>query len=83
MLVLTRKQGEGITIGEDIKIFVIDVKGKYVRLGIEAPKCFIIHRDEIHAKIMAENRLAASPDADKVNEIIKSFKRMKIDNGVE
>lgn len=47
MLILTRKQGESITIGEDVKITILDVKGKYVRVGVEAPKSLAVHRLEI------------------------------------
>ena len=45
MLILTRKSGESITIGDEIKIQVIEIKGKQVRLGIDAPKKFAIHRE--------------------------------------
>lgn len=47
MLILTRKQGESITIGDDIKITILDVKGKYVRVGVEAPRDLAVHRQEI------------------------------------
>ncbi len=59
MLVLTRKLGESVTIGDDIKISVIDIKGRQVRLGIEAPPSMTIHREEVYAKIQEENRRAA------------------------
>lgn len=59
MLILTRKLGESITIGDDIKIQVLEIKGKQVRLGIQAPKKFSIHREEIYKRIQDENRLAA------------------------
>lgn len=59
MLILTRKLGESITIGDDIKIQVLEVKGKQVRLGIEAPKKYTIHREEIYQRIQDENKLAA------------------------
>ncbi|MBP7341003.1 MAG: carbon storage regulator CsrA [Smithellaceae bacterium] len=47
MLILTRKQGESITIGDDIRITILDVKGKYVRVGVEAPRSLAVHRQEI------------------------------------
>lgn len=47
MLILTRKNGESITIGDDIKITILDVKGKYVRVGVEAPRNLAVHRQEI------------------------------------
>jgi carbon storage regulator len=59
MLILTRKVGENITIGDEIKIQVLEIKGKQVRIGIQAPKQFSIHREEIYQKIQDENRLAA------------------------
>ena len=59
MLVLTRKPGESVTIGDEIKITVIDVKGRQVRIGIEAPRSLTIHREEIYAKIHEENQRAA------------------------
>ena len=59
MLVLTRKLGESITIGDDIKVSIIDIKGKQVRLGIEAPQQTVVHREEIYQRIQEENRMAA------------------------
>jgi len=63
MLVLTRKAGEGITIGADIRVVVLEVKAGQVRLGIEAPRTVHVHRDEIYAKIRDENKKAAVIDA--------------------
>ncbi len=60
MLILTRKLGERITIGDEIMIHVIEIKGKQVRLGIEAPKKFTIHREEVYIRIQEENKRAAS-----------------------
>ena len=48
MLILTRKSGESITIGDDVKITVVEVKGKQVRIGIDAPRSYIIHREEVY-----------------------------------
>lgn len=74
MLVLTRKIGESIKINEDVKITVIDVKGKNIRLGIEAPKETKIYREEVFLRIKQENRSAAtSPDIDlgKISQLMK------------
>jgi carbon storage regulator len=60
MLVLTRRVGEGITIGTNIRVVVVEIKGGQVRLGIEAPANVSVHRDEIYAKVREENRKAAS-----------------------
>lgn len=65
MLVLTRKVGEGIAIGDDVKIIVMQIKGKQVRLGIKASPSTIVHREEIYQRIQEENRMAASQGVDK------------------
>ena len=59
MLILTRKSGESITIGDDVKVTVVEVKGKQVRIGIDAPRSYTIHREEINISIQQENRRAA------------------------
>ncbi len=59
MLVLSRRQGEGVTIGSDVRVVVLGVKNGQVRLGIEAPPHVEVHRDEIQARIQEQNRLAA------------------------
>jgi carbon storage regulator len=63
MLVLTRRRGEGVTIGPDIRVIVLGVKGGQVRLGIEAPSTVAVHREEVYARIQDENRLAAKTRA--------------------
>ncbi len=60
MLVLTRKLGESIAIDDHIKIRVVQIKGKQVRLGIEAPKDTKIHREEVYLAIQAQNQDASS-----------------------
>ena len=59
MLILTRKIGECITIGDHIRVYVVGVRGKQVRLGIEAPLDAMVHREEVYHRIAEENRLAA------------------------
>ncbi len=59
MLVLTRKSGEAIRIGDDIKIVIIDVRENQIKLGIEAPQSLSVHREEIYLKIQEENIKAA------------------------
>ncbi len=61
MLVLTRRRGEGVTIGPDVRIVVLGIKGGQVRLGIEAPPNVEVHREEVHARIQEENQIAAGP----------------------
>ncbi|MGF2617929.1 carbon storage regulator CsrA [Rossellomorea vietnamensis] len=59
MLVLTRKTGEAIKIGDDIEITVLSIKGDQIKLGIEAPKNIDIHRKEIYLSIQDENAEAS------------------------
>ncbi|MEO9274157.1 carbon storage regulator CsrA [Marinomonas sp. 5E14-1] len=51
MLVITRRTGESINIGDDTEITVLDVKGNQVRIGIRAPKSVAVHREEIYLRI--------------------------------
>ena len=60
MLILTRKLGESITIGDEVKVTVLGVFGRQVRLGVEAPSSVIVHREEVYLKIQDENRAASS-----------------------
>ncbi|AJE02395.1 carbon storage regulator CsrA [Geobacter pickeringii] len=60
MLVLTRKMGEVVTIGDQIRIKVVEMKGNQVRLGIEAPGDMRIYREEIYVKVQRENQLASA-----------------------
>jgi carbon storage regulator len=59
MLVLTRRRGEGVAIGPEIRIVVLGIKNGQVRLGIEAPRSIEVHRDEVCVRIQDENKLAA------------------------
>jgi carbon storage regulator len=59
LLILTRKVGESIAIGDDIQVSVVEIKGTQVKLGIRAPKDVTVHREEIYLKIQEENRRAA------------------------
>ena len=56
MLILTRKAGQEITIGHDIRIEVIEIKGKQVRLGVEAPRKLGVHRKEVYDRIQEEEK---------------------------
>ncbi|MFY4729419.1 carbon storage regulator CsrA [Nitrospira sp. BLG_2] len=59
MLVLSRRRGESVTIGPDIRVVVLGVNSGHVRLGIEAPPAVAVHREEVYVRIQEENRLAA------------------------
>lgn len=74
MLVLTRKLGESIAIDDHIKIRVVQIKGKQVRLGIEAPKDTKIHREEVYVAIQEQNQQSATVPADKTRSVAKLLK---------
>ncbi|PPA70242.1 carbon storage regulator CsrA [Jeotgalibacillus proteolyticus] len=67
MLVLTRKTGEAIKIGDDIEITIVSTNGDQVKLGIDAPKHVDIHRKEIYLSIQEENESASVGVADVFN----------------
>jgi len=64
MLVLTRKIGELIVIGDDIKIKIVEIKGKQVRIGIEAPRNVAVNREEIYKQKAAEKDVEADETMD-------------------
>jgi len=64
MLILTRRPGERVVIGEEILVTVMGVSGHTVRLGIAAPQGIPIYREEIWLAVMEENRAAAAAHAD-------------------
>jgi len=64
MLVLTRKKGESIQIGNDIEITITQIKGDQVKIGIKAPKNVEIHRKEVWLEIQDENKAASAGVSD-------------------
>jgi len=56
MLILTRRPGEIVRIGEDITIEILSIKGNQVRVGFEAPREVAVHREEIYERIKQEKR---------------------------
>ena len=77
MLILTRKLGESITIGDDIKITFLEIKGKQIKIGIEAPSHVAVHREEIYKIIHEQNVRAAQSvctDKEKLSDIWEKLK---------
>lgn len=75
MLILTRRVGESLMIGDEVSVTVLGVKGNQVRLGVNAPKTVAVHREEIYQRIQqekAEGRSRPSPGADLAAEAPES-----------
>lgn len=81
MLVLTRKLGESVTIGDDIKITILGVRGRQVRLGIIAPQRVTIHREEIYFKIQEENKRAVAATKEDLVKV-SSMVRKELSDGL-
>jgi carbon storage regulator len=56
MLILTRRVGESLMIGDEIAVTVLGVNGNQVRIGVDAPKAVGVHREEIYTRILAEKQ---------------------------
>ena len=75
MLTLTRKMGESICIGDDIKVVVKEVKGKQVRLGIVAPREIYVCREELYEPTHQANLRATAADVNLLDSISGLFKK--------
>ena len=60
MLIITRRAGERIMVGDDIVVEIMEIVGNSVRVGIQAPRSVPVYREEIYAAVRDENRAAAS-----------------------
>jgi len=74
MLVLTRRLGESINIGDNIKITVVDIDGKQVKIGIEAPREIAVYREEVYERIKQENLRASQASSEELKKVAKLFK---------
>jgi len=74
MLVLTRRAGESVMIGDNVTITVLEARGDVIRLGIQAPRDVQVHREEVYRELQAANREAASPTEDAVQAVAKMLR---------
>ncbi len=70
MLVLTRRPGESIVVGENIVVTVIEIKGGQVRIGIDAPREVDVYREEIYEQVKQEN-LSAIANVDEIRKAVQ------------
>ena len=77
MLILTRKSGESINIGKDIRVTIVEIQGKQVRLGIEAPPEMLVLREEVVVRIIQENRAAALMGQNELNEVSRLWDQLE------
>jgi len=64
MLILTRRVGESLRIGDDISVTVLGIKGSQVRIGVNAPKTISVHREEVYDRIHGENSKKSEDDVE-------------------
>jgi carbon storage regulator len=74
MLVLTRRPGESVMIGDDVIITVLEARRDVIRLGIQAPRDVQVHREEVYRELQAANREAASPTEDAVQAVTRMLR---------
>lgn len=64
MLILSRKVGESVMVGDDVVVTVLEVRGESVRLGVRAPRSVVVHREEVFEQVQRANQAAASTPSD-------------------
>ena len=77
MLVLSRRVGDSLVVGEEITLTVLEVRGDVVRVGIDAPRHVKVHRAELLEELASSNRAAASPDDDAVSSLADALRRQQ------
>ena len=75
MLVLSRRAGESVVIGDDVTLTILEVRGDVVRVGIAAPRSVAVHRAELLEALEASNQDAASPSDDTVASLSEALRR--------
>lgn len=77
MLILTRRAGENVVVGDDIVISVIEVRGDAVRIGIQAPRSLAVHREEVWLELQRANTDAASPSDEAIGKTLDRLRQRK------
>ena len=76
MLVLSRKAGESIVIGDSITVNVLEIRGDLIRIGIDAPRNIKVHRQEVYEAIEAANKEAATASVDAISDFAQALGEM-------
>lgn len=75
MLILTRRVGENVIVGDDIVISVIEVRGDAVRIGIQAPRSVSVHREEVYQELQRANQAAAVASDEAIGAAVKQLRQ--------
>ena len=78
MLILTRRVGENVMVGDDIVISVIEVRGDAVRIGIQAPRSVSVHREEVYVELQRANAQAAAASEAAVSAAVDELKSAEV-----
>jgi carbon storage regulator len=73
VLILTRRVGESVIVGDDIVISVIEVRGDAVRIGIQAPRSVSVHREEVYLELQRANEQAASSSDAAIGAVVEEL----------
>jgi carbon storage regulator len=79
VLILTRRVGENVIVGDDIIISVIEVRGDAVRIGIQAPRSVSVHREEVYQELQRANQAAATSSDEAIGAAMEQLRKDKKD----
>lgn len=77
MLVLSRRVGESVVIGDSVTVTVLDIRGDLVRIGIDAPRSVSVNRSELLEELESSNRAAASPADETVSALTEQLRKRR------